>query len=250
MIMARYSKLFRRIWANISFSKKINIQLPHPIVTFTFDDAPVSAFEKGGNLLAKYGMHGTFYISLSLMNGPDPETRFTVSHLKKSVEQGHELGCHTFGHIDLAATRSPEAATDILHNQETLGALLPGMEFKNFSYPFGSQTSAAKQFAAAHFRSARGIGEGINRGITDSLNLQTVKLYEKKHALRYLTEKIDDLEKNGGWLVFYTHDVDENFTHWGCSPAYFEAVVKECAKRGITVATVNDALDLIENKKV
>jgi hypothetical protein len=122
------------------------------------------------------------------------------------------------------------------------------MKFENFSYPFGAQTRSIKQFASTRFRSARGIGEGVNRGVADLFNLRTVKLYEKKHPLGYLFNRIDELEKNGGWLVLYTHDVDDAFTDWGCSPAYFEAVVQECAKRGIRVATINDALDLIENK--
>lgn len=244
----RFIKWLRRLWAHISYSKKTNIQLPYPIISFTFDDAPGSAFSNGGQILARHGMRGTFYVSLSLMNGPDPETRFTLSQLQTALALRHELGCHTHGHIDLSSTPSDEAMSDIQFNQASLSALLPGERFQNFSYPFGAQTRPIKQFVSTRFRSARGIGEGINRGDTDLLDLRTVKAYENKHDIGYLFKKIDDLEKNGGWLVFYTHDVDENYTDWGCSPAYFEALVQECAKRGIRVATINDALDMIEHK--
>lgn len=246
-MLTRYVKFIRRKWANFSFSKKIDIKLQKPVISFTFDDAPVSAFLHGGNILAKFGFGGTFYISLSLMNGPEPETRFTSAHLKNIVAQHSELGCHTYGHTDLSKTNAAKGIADIQRNQEVLQTLLPGMEFKNFSYPFGSETRPVKEFASQRFRSARGIDEGINLEGTDLCNLKTVKLYEGKYPLQYIFEKIEEAEKCNGWLIFYTHDVTEKYTDWGCSPAYFEAVVHECAKRGITVATINEALNLIEN---
>ena len=246
-MMTRYVKFIRRKWANISFSKKIDIKLPAPVITFTFDDAPISAFINGGNILAKFGFGGTFYISLSLMNGPEPETRFDISHLKTAIAQHSELGCHTYGHIDLSKTATIDGIADIERNQEVLQTLLPGQEFKNFSYPFGSETRPIKEYASTRFRTARGIGEGINLEGTDLCNLKTVKLYEKRYPLEYIFEKISEVEKSNGWLIFYTHDVDEKFTEWGCTPTYFEAVVHECSKRGITVATINQTLNLIEN---
>ncbi|GAB4490556.1 MAG: oligosaccharide deacetylase HfsH [Saprospiraceae bacterium] len=247
-MLTRYIKFIRRKWANLSFSKKMDIKLPKPVVSFTFDDAPVSAFVNGGGILAKFGFGGTFYISLSLMNGPDPETRFTIEHLKTAIAQHSELGCHTYSHMDLSKTSAAKGIADIEQNQQQLDNLLPGETFKNFSYPFGSETLPLKKYASKRFRSARGIEEGINLEGTDLCNLKTVKLYEGKYPLEYLFEKLSEAEKNNGWLIFYTHDVDENYTDWGCSPTYFEAVVHECAKRGITVATINQALNLIENK--
>ena len=247
-MFTRYVKYIRRKWANISFSKKVDIKLPKPVITFTFDDAPISAFLNGGNILAKFGFGGTFYISLSLMNGPDPETRFTLTHLRNATTQHHELGCHTYGHTDLSKTTAARGIADIELNQKKLQTLLPGAEFRNFSYPFGSETRPVKKYASTRFRSARGIEEGINLDGTDMCNLRTVKLYEAKYPLDYIFEKISEVEKNKGWLIFYTHDVQEKYTDWGCSPAYFEAVVHECAKRGITVATINESLNLIENR--
>jgi peptidoglycan/xylan/chitin deacetylase (PgdA/CDA1 family) len=246
-MLTRYVKFIRRKWANLSFSKQVDIKLPKPLISFTFDDAPVSAFLNGGSILTKFGFGGTFYISLSLMNGPDPETRFTSVQLKNAIAQHSELGCHTYGHTDLSKTTAIKGIADIEQNQEILNTLLPGLEFKNFSYPFGSETRPVKKYASTRFRSARGIEEGINAGHTDLCNLKTVKLYESKHPPDYIFEKIREVEKNNGWLIFYTHDVDEKYTDWGCSPAYFETIVQECARRGITVVTINEALNLIEN---
>lgn len=243
----RLVKFIRRKWANISFSKKVNIKLEKPIISFTFDDAPVSAFLNGGSILSKFGFGGTFYVSLSLMTGPDPDTRFTIQHLKDAIAHGHEIGGHTYGHTDLSKTTAAKGIADMKKNRTEMEKLIPGTQLRNFSYPFGAQTRPLKKYASTRYRSARGIEEGINAQGTDLYNLKTVKLYESKHSLDYIFRKLDEAEKNNGWLIFYTHDVDEKFTDWGCSPAYFEAVVHDCAKRGITVATINGALDLIEN---
>jgi peptidoglycan/xylan/chitin deacetylase (PgdA/CDA1 family) len=224
----------------------VDIKLEKPVISFTFDDAPVSAFLNGGGILSKFGFGGTFYISLSLMSGPDPETRFTLPQLKNAIAQHHELGCHTYSHMDLAKTASAIGIADIEKNQAEMQTLVPDAEFRNFSYPFGSQTRPIKKYTSTRFRSSRGIEEGINAIGTDLCNLKTVKLYEGKYPLEYIFQKIKEAEETKGWLIFYTHDVDEKYTDWGCSPAYFEAVVQECARRNITVATIDQALNLIE----
>ncbi|MBK8195093.1 MAG: polysaccharide deacetylase family protein [Lewinellaceae bacterium] len=244
--MRRFIKVFRRKWASISFARKINIRLNEPIVSFTFDDAPISAFENGVNILSKFGFGGTFYISLSLMNGVEQETRFTVQHLNNAIAHHNEIGCHTYGHTDLYTLPFEKGKGDIIQNQEEMDKKVPGYTFRNFSYPFGSQTRAIKQFVSSKFRSARGIEEGINLNGADLYNLKTVKVYEHRFSPEYLHRKIDEVISNKGWLIFYTHDVMENPTDWGCSPGFFEDVVQYCANHNIKVLTVNDALNQIE----
>ena len=244
--MKRILKYFRRKWASYSFRKVIDVRLNEPIVSFTFDDAPISAFVKGGNILSKYGVGGTFYISLSLMNDVDPTTRFTPQHIKSAIAQHSEIGCHTFGHTELYTVSFEKGMTDIIQNQEAMEGIVPGLTLENFSYPFGSQTRPIKKFISGRFRSARGIEEGINLEKTDLYNLKTVKLYEQRYSLDYIFKKITETIESRGWLIFYTHDVQENPTEWGCSPEYFEAVVKKCSELNIKVLTVKEALNQIE----
>ncbi|MCB0575924.1 MAG: polysaccharide deacetylase family protein [Saprospiraceae bacterium] len=246
-MMKRYIKYIRRKWANISFSRNIDIQLREPIVSFTFDDAPISAFVNGGRILKKYSVSGTFYISLSLMGGEDPSTRFTEQHLKDSIAAHNEIGCHTYGHTELYKVPFLDGKADIEKNQEEIKKIIPNLTLHNFSYPFGSQTQPIKRFIGERFKSARGIEEGINNEHADVLNLKTVKLYEKRHPLDYIFQKIREVKQNNGWLIFYTHDVQDDPTEWGCTPAYFEAVVQKCAEEKIKVLTVNNALNQIEN---
>jgi len=244
--MGRLQKYIKRKWANISFVKEVEIKLGAPIVSFTFDDSPASSFDNGGQILSKYGFPATYYVSLSLLDAPVVEGGFQANNLLQAVNNKHELACHTYGHIELSNTPQHHIKADIKQNQKAIYKILPNLKIKNFSYPFGEQTKEAKQYFSTKFRSARGISDGINAGRTDLLNLKACKLYENRMPLMSIFSKIDEACKCNGWLIFYTHDVAEPYSDFGCSPQFLEAIADEIARREISVLTINDALNKIE----
>lgn len=244
----RIQKLVKREWAGIVFRREVRLELPHPVVSFTFDDVPASGFENGGRILSEQGFAGTFYISHQFLDADDPEAYFTGKHLCTALREGHELGCHTHGHIQLSRTPLDLAISDLEQNRQAFQALLPKVRLFNFSYPFGEQTVAIKKHLSKTYRSARGVKHGINTGQTDLYNLKTIRLYEAQFPLDEILRKLDEAGQCKGWLIFYTHDVKNNPTPWGCSPGYFEAVVKEVANRELQVKTVNAMLNFIAKR--
>jgi hypothetical protein len=46
-----------------------------------------------------------------------------------------------------------------------------------------------------------------------------------------LRARIDEARDRNGWVIFYTHDVSEDPSEWGCTPAQLEAVVDHAAQR-------------------
>lgn len=241
--MYQIQKLLKRKWANLRYRKEAEIALDRPVVTFTFDDAPASAFETAGEVLGKFGYVGTYYIALSFLKKGGP--LFTAQHVEEALAKGHEMACHTHGHLSLNRTPLNVSMDDIGENRALFTKMFSGEQLKNFSYPFGEQNTAIKKFVDGKFRSGRGNQHGINTSSTDLLNLKTVRLYEAQFPLDFMFRQLDKVSNCNGWLIFYTHDVKENFSKAGCSPAYFEAVVKEVFRRGLTVLTVDQALDFI-----
>src|ERR1700693_5858527 len=81
------------------------VQPQRPLISFTFDDFPRSALLAGGSILNRYGLSGTYYVSLGLA-GRETESGqiFVPDDLAILLEEGHELGCHTFSHCDSWAT--------------------------------------------------------------------------------------------------------------------------------------------------
>src|SRR6058998_881395 len=93
----------------VLFRRRLALRTALPLISFTFDDFPRSAFLEAGSILGRYGVMGTYYVSLSLVGkqshlGP----MFQREDLKEVLHLRHELGCHTFGHCHSWTTRPDE----------------------------------------------------------------------------------------------------------------------------------------------
>src|SRR6185369_17822680 len=107
-LTTRISAKVRRVLADRLHRREVRLALPAPMVSFTFDDAPKSAFQTGGRILREHGATGTFYVSLGLLDsvtevGPIGSTNDLVD----TLAHGNELGCHTFDHVDAWETSRP-----------------------------------------------------------------------------------------------------------------------------------------------
>src|SRR5438477_12607694 len=80
---------------------------PPGIVTITFDDFPASARKAGGKVLEAHGARGTYYASFGVMSGAAVrggavDDAAAKDQIEEVLALGHEVGCHTFSHIDCA----------------------------------------------------------------------------------------------------------------------------------------------------
>lgn len=205
----------------------------------------MSAIKNGENILKKYNFSGTYYISLGLMeeegfkfNNGDDEL------LKQIVGHGGELACHTHKHLHLFQTNKDQIISDLEENQQTIQQFISGYKFESFSFPFGEQSVIARYITRKKYKSARSVYHGINTGRVDLNGLKCVRLYESI-SLDKIYAAINKTIDLNGWLIFYTHDVKNNPTDVGCSPAYFEEVVKYCYEKKLKILTINEALDFI-----
>ena len=57
--------------------------------------------------------------------------------------------------------------------------------------------------------------------------------------MRKLLRKTQDLS---GWLIFYTHDVQDPHSRYGCTPVLLEAAVKAALETSMKVMTVSEVL--------
>ena len=80
-------------------SKPFAMRNGAPLVSFTFDDVPDSAYANGAAVLDDYGIRGTFYIASGTCGASDTYWR-VIDHdqVRALYARGHEIGCHTFSH--------------------------------------------------------------------------------------------------------------------------------------------------------
>jgi peptidoglycan/xylan/chitin deacetylase (PgdA/CDA1 family) len=245
----------------VLFRRQLDVRTPVPLISFTFDDFPQSAFLNAGAILGRYSILGTYYVSLSLAGeqsqmGP----MYQTEDLKELARVGHELGCHTFGHCHSWNTPPDIFEKGILDNQEALNEVLPGTAFQTFSYPFSGPRLPVKQVAGRHFLCCRGGGlragrfflrhhaggQTFNSGTTDLNLLCAFFLEQSRENPEAVKRLIDQNAQARGWLILATHDVRDTPSRFGCTPAFFEQVVQWSLESGARLLPVVEALEVLK----
>lgn len=246
-LMTRIDDLTQRVTNRLLWKfpgDTIQVPTDRPIVSFTFDDVPDTALTAGAAILERYDARGTFYIAASLLGTIEPQRRLIdAAGCRDLVERGHEVACHTYAHPNIRHLSRRALGEDLDRNAAALAGIMPGFAPRNFAFPYNAGSFVARPELARRFRTARGGGEGINRGWTDRTFLKGVAIQQPDESALALTAMIDDLVANPGWLVFYTHDVSEQPTPYGTTPAVFETLVAHARSRGCDLSTVDQALD-------
>jgi peptidoglycan/xylan/chitin deacetylase (PgdA/CDA1 family) len=240
---ARLQGFYQRRTATRLFRRPFVIDSDRPIISFTFDDFPVSALEVGGAILNRHGVAGTYYASIGLA-GQDTSTGRIFAHtdLQTALARGHELGCHTFSHCDAFETPTEAFEASVVNNQLAARALVPGLEFKTFSFPISLPRLRTKSKIAHRFACCRGGGQRFNAGTVD-LNLLSAFFLEKSGGdIQAVRHMIDGNRNARGWLIFATHDIADEPTAYGCTPRFFEDVVQYAVASGACILPVITAL--------
>jgi peptidoglycan/xylan/chitin deacetylase (PgdA/CDA1 family) len=237
---------YQRAIARYLCKRSFEVRLRTPIISFTFDDFPRSALLAGGRILQSFGLAGTYYASLGLMGkqGPTGEM-FLTEDLQAAVEQGHELGCHTFGHCHAWDTSPAAFERAINENCRALNNVVPGASFKTLSYPIGVPRARTKYLTSKYFECSRGGGQTFNVGTVDLNYLSAYFLEKTLHDPQRIKEIIDANREANGWLIFATHDVCEHPSRYGCGPSLFGDIVEYSIKSGAQVLPVYHAYELV-----
>jgi peptidoglycan/xylan/chitin deacetylase (PgdA/CDA1 family) len=224
--------------------RAFRISAHEPLISFTFDDFPRSALHTGGSILTRYGARGTYFASFGLMGTTAPTGPiFVPEDLELLVQQRHELGCHTYAHNDSWSTRPGEFERSVMQNREALGRMLAGASFKTLAYPISPPRPATKRAMARYFACCRGGGRRINSGTVDLAHLSAFFMEQFRDTPGALERVIDQNLDTRGWLIFATHDVCDTPTPYGCTPEFFESVVRHAIHSGARVLPVIEALE-------
>lgn len=207
------------------------------MVSFSFDDVPASAAEEGAAVLRRAGVRGTFFIASGLCGGEGHMGRFANrEQVAALAAEGHEIGCHTRSHGDLARVSEPDMAAELDANHKALaecGAPAPA----TFAYPYGEVGFAAKRVAGGRFALARTVTAGLVRRGSDLAQAPSVGL-EGEAGEAVAARWIDRAAASGAWLILFTHDVRARPSPWGCTPETLERTVALALARGLRPVTV------------
>lgn len=225
------------------YPRRASLGTRGPVVSFTFDDFPRTALTIGGQILETFGFRGTYYTAISLMNKSNHlGDMFKREDLDTLLHDGHELASHTFSHISCRLVSSSKFRMEVEKGRRTIEDLTGQSDFGNFAFPFGEVTLSAKKRIGLDVASSRGIWRGLNSCEVDLNLLRANSLYGDLEKCTQVQELILENERQRGWLIFYTHDVRDTPSPFGCTPALLKFAVSFAARRNARVATVAEVV--------
>jgi peptidoglycan/xylan/chitin deacetylase (PgdA/CDA1 family) len=214
-----------------------------PYISFTFDDFPRSALLVGGRILADHGVRGTYFVSLGLLGTPSQSGPIASrDDLQLLTRLGHEVGCHTFDHLDGWNSGPAAFERSIEANRAALAEVVPGARFPVFAYPLDGPSVRVKRAVGRHFVCCRGGGQAFNAGTAD-LNLLNAYFLDWRN-LDDPSAVCDVIRRNSaanGYLVFATHDIADQPSRFGWPPQAFAQVVRCAVESGARVVPMATA---------
>jgi peptidoglycan/xylan/chitin deacetylase (PgdA/CDA1 family) len=238
-LKARISNRLARDWCATPF----RLRSDGPMVSFTFDDIPKSAATTGADMLGEYNAVGTYYVAGGLMDQWSGNwAGASDDDIVRLHRSGHEVSCHTFSHLRVIDLDAVAMAAEIETNRRYLTALDPSIKIENFAYPFGLASLSHKGQLGKIFRSSRGILPGINSGIVDLQFLRAMPLTDEHIDRDAIDRAFDETVAKNGWLIFYSHDVENAPSPYGCSPQLLRHALDAASRRNIPALSVAGAL--------
>lgn len=218
--------------------------LDRPIVSFTFDDIPVSAATVGAAMLEQHGVRGTFYVCGAQAGQVwDIYPLAGLDLVGDLARRGHEIGCHTANHRRPGQISRAAYLADVHCNADELGPTLDGRRLQTFAYPYGIVRLDLKLAIQKHFRACRGIHGGLNARRLDLGRLRADPLESATTDEVGIDRLLDETVRRRGWRVFYSHDVDASPTRVGVTPKLLAHALVGALRRGCAVQTVAATLD-------
>ncbi|WP_312166534.1 polysaccharide deacetylase family protein [Phenylobacterium sp.] len=229
-------KLRRRL-ARLAHRRPLRAAPGRPMLSVSFDDAPLTAAVAGAQILEARGLRGTYYVSAGLAGRDAPMgVCGQEADYRRLVAAGHELGCHTFSHLDCGRASAADAAAEAERNAATLAAW-GAARLESFAYPYGDVAPGPKQALAPRFSTLRGLHHGvIDKGV--DLNQAPAVGIEGQDGEATARRWLGEAQARKAWLILYTHDVAETPSPWGCTPNALATLIDEALAAGFEIDTV------------
>ena len=243
-----YQKLIgksSRFLARNFATKKLQMRNTRPMISFTFDDVPVSACNVGTRILEQHGARGTFYIAGAGCGKTSPVGLLaSVEQLRAIWLRGHEIGCQTYLHSAVSRLCRSELETECFRNQSTLRMIDDKIVVRNFAYPYGDLSFGARRYLEMQYDSCRSVDHGINHRIAELGSLKSWALENSSIDRKKIATLIADTIQTNGWLIFVSHDVTEEPSKYGVHPELLAFAVQVGQRSGCQLITVDEALHL------
>lgn len=203
----------------------------------------------GAEILEQLGARGTYYTAAGLENTTNTlGEQFRREDLQSLASRGHELAIHGFNHLSARRTPVDAFAQDVTRCEAEMRQWAVGNLSRNFAYPYGEATLLAKRRVGPMMASSRGTVGGVNGPNVDLNLLRANRLYGDVDRLEPAKKLIERTRREGGWLIFYTHDVAAHPSRFGCTPGLLESTARFAVEQSCKFMTVAEVVNRLNNE--
>jgi peptidoglycan/xylan/chitin deacetylase (PgdA/CDA1 family) len=229
-------KLRRRL-VRLAHRRPLAVAPARPLITFAFDDAPLTAAKAGAAILEARGARGVYFVSAGLAGQEAPMGVCAEATDYRDLQAaGHEIACHTYSHLDCGRATGAQAFADVERNIETLKAWGLG-EPATFAYPYGDVGFGPKRALASRFAVLRALHPGVIELGTD-LNQAPAVGIEGADGEAVARRWMSEARARDAWVVLFTHDVQPTPSPWGCTGEALARLVDEALASDFEIVTL------------
>jgi peptidoglycan/xylan/chitin deacetylase (PgdA/CDA1 family) len=169
--------------------------------------------------------------------------------LKALHGNGHEIACHTFSHTPVVGVSRQALASDLDRNRLFLQGVLGHIPVRNFAYPYGDISFAAKRYLGERYDSCRATTPGVNADVADLGVLKSNALEQASVGRQDVTHLITEAVRRNGWLLFASHDVNDAPSQYGVRPDLLAFALRRALAAGCRLVTVAQALRILRGEE-
>ena len=232
-----------------------------PIVTITQDDGTPDVKNTAIPAMDAHGFKSTQFTISGVLNQPG---EWTSSDVRSIAADGHEIGSHSVTHRDEVTgtdingnpgTITPaEQVAELRDSQATLQNIL-GSPVTDFAYPYGSYNNVVSSIANTYYRSSRGVEAGYQSRFDTASSLQGLRVQNitsptgdpqnNVPPMSFADFKgwVDFAVAHNLWLILVYHGVNNNPAAFDTTPALFTQQLDYLTSKGVSVQTMQSALD-------
>lgn len=182
------------------------------VVTFCFDDAPISVYELGFPVLKRYNIPATVFVATKFIEDKNP-TFITWDQIIDLDKNGWGIQCHTSTHPYLTHLTNDQINKELDDSLKFMRDR--GFDPVALASPYGDFDDRVLKIVAKKFKSHRAAWntpemKGIT-GLNDQQNLDLMRIsaVELRPNITFgeVKDLIDTAVVNKQWLVFFLHGV-------------------------------------------
>lgn len=211
-------------------------------LVFTFSSGWATGVE-AATILESHGMHGTFYVSSSLLRqGPYYTAYLSADDVTGLVARGHDVESMTVTQPDLTAVDDARLASELADSQAALQSLT-GRFVRHVAYPYGAVDDRVASAAAAHYASGRALTQDVAafQPTVDAYRIPAL-LVTSATSLETAKSYVDYAVSHDVYVILSLERITDSPGPYDWSPSSLDALAAHARASGVRVATIAEAL--------